>query len=338
MLTALPRRAVRLLATAALLALVAVLAACGGDSDAATGAGATDADGKPVLRVGVQKDGIRSVLTASGLLEDFPYEIEWSEFTSGPPLVEAAAADQIDVAWVGSSPPIFGAAAQAEFKIVATVQEEDQHADSILVPKDSDIRSIEDLKGRKIAVGKGTSAHGLLLNTLNEAGLSIDDVEAQYLTPPDGQAAFQSGQVDAWSIWDPYTTATIDLTDARDLTRETGTESADPALTFEIVSASVLEDDAKREAVTAYLEVLRDAFAWANENQEEWAKGWAEESGMAYETTLAVVKQKVPSVVAVTEEHIAEQQKLADAFADAGEIPATIDFASIVEHGLLEDE
>ena len=105
-----PARTRRTLAAATVsVTMLGLLAGCGSDS-AEAGDG-----GKPVLRVGVQKDGIRSVLTEAGLLEDLPYEIEWSEFTAGPPIIEAAAADQIDVAWVGSAPPIFGAAADAAF-------------------------------------------------------------------------------------------------------------------------------------------------------------------------------------------------------------------------------
>jgi len=322
-----------ILATSLVALLALLLSACGGGGGSTPGAGGSSGD--PVLRVGVQKDGIRSVLTASGLLDDFPYEIEWSEFTSGPPLVEAAAADKIDVAWVGSAPPIFGAAAGAEFKIVAAVVEEDQHSDSILVPADSDITSIEDLVGRKVAVGRGTSAHGLLLNTLTNAGLSIDDVDVQFLAPPDGQAAFQSGSVDAWSTWDPYTTATVDATGAVDLTRATDTVGDDPHLSFEIASQGALDDPARREAVSAYVDLLARAFAWANEHQELWAEGWAEESGLPLETTQAVVQQKVPTVLPVDADHIASQQQLADAFAEAGEIPRTIDFASVVEEGVF---
>lgn len=131
-----------------------LLAACGDDS----------ADGdKPVLRVGIQKDGIRAVLEEAGLLKDLDYEIEWAEFTAGPPIVEAAAADKIDVAWVGSTPPIFGAAGGADFKVVAAVQEADKRENSILVPKGSKITSVADLEGKKIALGRGTSAQGVLI-------------------------------------------------------------------------------------------------------------------------------------------------------------------------------
>jgi len=157
-----------------------LIAGCGGDDDGGGDASAateqknvTEADLKNVtLRVGVQKDGIRAVLEKTGALKDAPYDVEFSTFQFGPPLVEAAGADKIDLAWVGSTPPIFGAAAGSEFKIIAAVKERDSQENSIIVTKDSDIQRIEDLKGKKIAVPKGSSAHGLLLNALKRGGLS----------------------------------------------------------------------------------------------------------------------------------------------------------------------
>lgn len=328
-----PTRCRRLLAAAAALVLAGSLAACGGSD---SGAAADDSGGKPVLRVGVQKDGIRSVLTQAGLLKDLPYKIEWSEFTAGPPIIEAAAADQIDVAWVGSAPPVFGAASDAAFKVVATVVEEDQQNDSILVPADSPIKTIADLAGKKIAVGKGTSAHGLLLNTLASAGLSLSDVEPQYLSPADGLAAFQSGDVDAWATWDPYVTQSVLQDGAVDLTEETGTKADDPYLQFEVASSVSLTEKQTRADIKHFIGLVKQAFAWAKEHPEAWGKGWAEESGMPEATTIAVAKKKASDVVPVSAEHIASEQKLADAFYAAGEIPKKIDFSKIVEPGLVE--
>lgn len=329
MLPSFPRR---LIAVAAAAALSASLAACGGSGSEAS---ASDGD-RPVLRVGVQKDGIRSVLTQAGLLEDLPYEIEWAEFTAGPPIIEAAAADQIDVAWVGSAPPVFGAAADAAFKVVAAVVEEDQQNDSILVPSGSPITSIADLAGKKIAVGKGTSAHGLLLNTLASAGLSLADVEPQYLAPADGLAAFQAGEVDAWAVWDPFVAQAVLQDDAVDLTELTGTKGDDPYLQFEIASSVSLTEDQTREHIKHFVGLVKEGFAWAKDNPEKWGEGWAEESGLPVETTIAVAEKKRTDVVPVTEEHIASEQQLADAFFAAGEIPKQIDFGSIVEPGLIE--
>ena len=198
------------------------------------------------LRVGVQKDGIRAVLEKTGALDGAPYDVEFSTFQFGPPLVEAAGADKIDLAWVGSTPPIFGAAAGSDFKIIAAVKERDAQENSILVPPDSPIQKVEDLKGKKIAVPKGSSAHGLLLNALNRVGLSGGDVKPGSSPPADALAAYSAGQVDALVIWDPFTIQAKQDLEARAIT---GGEPDEAGLGFEIASAKALEDDAKRAAI-----------------------------------------------------------------------------------------
>lgn len=324
--TSLSRRRVRrLFAATAALVLAGSLTACGGGDD-------SDDAGKPILRVGVQKDGIRSVLEQSGQLDDLPYEIEWSEFTAGPPIVEAASADKIDVAWVGSAPPIFGAASGGAFNAVAAVQEADRYQDSVLVPKGSSIASLEDLKGKKIAVGKGTSAHGLLLNVLDAAGLTFDDVEVAYLAPPEGLAAFQSGDVDAWATWDPFVTQEVSQNGAIDLTADH--QELDPYLQFLISSEKSLQDDGKREDITDYVGRVGEAFAWAKDNPDAWGEGWAAESGLPVEVTTAVAKKKQNDVVPISDELIANEQALADSFAEAGELPEKIDFSTVVDNVL----
>ncbi|QCX28312.1 ABC transporter substrate-binding protein [Nocardioides jishulii] len=320
------RRSSRRAAAAVLATLLATsaLVACSAEGD----------DDGPVLRVGVQKDGIRSVLTASGQLDDLPYEIEWSEFAAGPPIIEAAAADQIDVAWVGAAPPIFGAASGADFKIVAAVSEQDKKQDSILVPKGSDVSSVKELKGKKVAVAKGTSGHGHLLMALEANGLSLDDIEPQYLAPADGQAAFQSGAVDAWAIWDPFVTQAVMENDAVDLTVDQ--PETDPYLQFEIASGAALEDDETRDQISDFLERVREAFLWAQDHPEEFGKGWAKESGLPEEVLVEVANKKLTDVGPVRGEHVELIQTLADKFTDSGEIPEKVDIAAIVEPGLIE--
>jgi sulfonate transport system substrate-binding protein len=316
-------------AVAASALLLGSLAGCGsGSADAGE-------DGKPVLRVGVQKDGIRSVLTEAGLLKDLPYKIEWSEFTAGPPIIEAAAADQIDVAWVGSAPPIFGAAADAAFKVVATVEERDQKQDSILVPKGSDVKSVADLKGKKVAVAKGTSGQGHLLLALKDAGLTLADVEPQYLAPPDGQAAFQAGEVDAWSTWEPFVTQAVQEDGAVNITADQGA-TTDPYLQFEIASSASLDEKDTRESIQHFVGLLKEGFTWAVDNPDKWGEGWAKESGLPSSTTIAVATSKAADVVPVSKKHIASEQRLADTFFEAGEIPVKIDFADLVEPGLVK--
>lgn len=341
----LSRRIRRYLALFLTLALAAVLTACGDDDDASAdappaggAAGGSDTDAEidlsgVTLRVGVQRDGVRAVLGQAGLLDALPYEIEWSEFTAGPPIVEAASADQIDVAWVGSTPPIFGAAADANFKIVAAVQERDFQENSILVPAGSSITSVEDLAGARVAVGRGTSAQGLLLNALTRVGLTLDDIEPNYLSPADGLAAFTSGAVDAWVVWDPFVTQAIQEEGAVEIT---GGQPDERGVQFEIASSRSLEDPAKRAAIIDFVDRLRQGFEWAIDNPEPWGIAWAEESGLPESTTIVVAGNKAADVGPVTEEIIEAQQQLADLFFEAGELPVEVDFRSIVEPGIIE--
>jgi sulfonate transport system substrate-binding protein len=325
-----------------LLALAALVAAgCGSSDDDGGGstaagaqstAAATTADGGAdlsgvTLRVGTQKDGIRAVLQKSGQLEGLPYEIEWSTFVAGPPLVEAAGADRIDIAWVGCAPPIFGAAAGAAFNVIAAVKERDSQENRILVPQDSEITSIADLKGKKIAVPRGTSGHAFVLGALKSEGLRTGDVEFAFLAPPDALAAFQSGSVDAISIWDPFATQALETLDAREIVAG---EPYEHGLGFEIASTKALEDPAKVAAIRDYLRRLHAAWQWAGENPDEWAEAWTADSGLPIEVTRVAVLRKASDIVPLDAEILDAQQRLADLFLEEGELSRRVVFADIV--------
>ena len=155
-----------------------------------------------VLQVGDQKGGTESLLRAAGALDNLPYQIAFSTFTSGPPQVEAATAGKIDFAITGNTPPIFGAASNAKVKVVSAYNGGGV-GDAILVPADSPIQSVSDLRGKSILVGKGSSGHGNVLGQLDKAGLTTADVKLVFLQPADALSAFRAGQGDAWAIWDP---------------------------------------------------------------------------------------------------------------------------------------
>jgi sulfonate transport system substrate-binding protein len=325
------RRAVAPLLLLALAALT--LAACGGDDGGSSTAAASGEDGKKVvLRVGTQKDGIRAVLEKSGQLKDLPYEIEWSTFVAGPPLVEAAGADRIDVAWVGCAPPIFGAAAGAAFRVIAAVKERDSQENRILVPADSKIASVADLRGKKIAVPRGTSGHAFVLNALKSEGLGTGDVEFAFLAPPDALAAFQSGSVDAISIWDPFATQALETLDAREIVSG---EPFERGLGFEIASAAALQDPAKVEAIRDYVRRLGAAWRWAGEHPDEWAEAWTADAGLPIEVTRVAVLRKLSDIVALDEEIITAQQNLADLFLEEGELTRAVTFTDIVDESVL---
>lgn len=327
----------RTLAALALVPVLALASACGDDEEqtaAATGASSSSKSGERVkLRVGVQKDGIRAVLEQTGALKGAPYDVEFSTFQFGPPLVEAAGADKIDLAWVGSTPPIFGAAAGSDFKIIAAVKERDAQENTILVPKDSDIRTVEDLKGKKVAVPKGSSAHGLLLNALKRAGLSGKDIQFVFLPPADGLAAFSKGAVDAWTVWDPFTIQAQKQLGARGIA---GGEPDEHGYGFEIASSKALEDDAKRAAIKDYVGRLKKAWEWAGTHPDEWGDAWAKESGLDKEVTRATARVKVSDIVAVDDQIVAHQQALADLLSEEKVLPSEVDFASILDREVLD--
>jgi sulfonate transport system substrate-binding protein len=325
------KRPLALLAAPLLAAAVAAGCGSGADEDLAVAKPASSPSGV-TLRVGVQKDGIRSILEKSGQLEDVPYEIDFSTFAFGPPLVEAAGADKIDVAGVGSTPPIFGAAADADFRAIATIQFRNNEDDGVLVPKGSDITSPEQLKGKTIAVAKGSSAHGLLLQLFHRIGLKPTDVKLNYLAPADALAAFSSGQVDAWSTWHPY----IEQAQADGARQIAGGPPDEHGHSFEIASSKAVADPKRAAALKDYVGRLKKAFDWASENPDAWAAAWSEESGLPIAITKAAVRERLSDIVPIDQKTIDNQQALADRLTADKVLPDSITFKDIVTQGLAQ--
>ncbi|MEU9860222.1 ABC transporter substrate-binding protein [Streptomyces sp. NPDC047971] len=316
-----------LLPAVLLLPLALLASACSSPSSAATD---TDGKGSLVLNVGDQKGGSEAVLRAAGELDDLPYRITWSTFTSGPPLLEAINAKAVDTGAVGNTPPVFAAGADSKITVVAATHG-DPAGEAILVAKDSPLRRTEDLKGRTVAVAQGSSAHYQLIASLRKAGLSLSDIKVSLLQPADALAAFTSGKVDAWAVWDPYTSQVLASGKARVLTDGRGVVNG---LGFQIASPSALADKEKAAAIGDYIERLRRAQDWVHKHPDAWAKVWAKETGLPYEVALAAVKRsngtRIP--VAIDKDAIASEQQIADTFAELKLIPRTFDFADYVDN------
>ena len=160
-----------------------------------------------VVRIGFQKYGKLVLLKSKGTLEDkltaAGYRVVWTEFPSGPPLLEALNVGAIDFGNAGEAPPIFAQAAGAPLQYVA-YEPPAPRGEAILVPKDSKLNSVADLRGKKVALNKGSNVHYLLVKALEKAGIKYSEIEPVFLAPADARAAFESGAVDAWVIWDPY--------------------------------------------------------------------------------------------------------------------------------------
>src|ERR1700752_4621443 len=197
---------------AVLMAAVALLAGCVSriDNSGATQAPATVALSElagVTVQVGDQKGNTEALLRAAGALDNLPYQVVFSTFTSGPPQVEAATAGKIDFAITGNPPPIFGAASNAKVKVVSAY-DGGGTGDQILVHADSPIKTVADLRGKTIAGGQGGSGNGNIRGQRDKAGLTTSDVKLVFLQPADALSAFTQHQADAWAIWDPYTAQT----------------------------------------------------------------------------------------------------------------------------------
>lgn len=324
-----PRRT----APALLLPLALLLAACGGASDAGGSAGGTgsgtDGKGSLTLNVGDQKGGSEALLRAAGELDDLPYRIKWSTFTSGPPLLEAVNAGAVDIGAVGNTPPVFAAASQSKIKAIAATHSSSA-GETILVKKDSPLKRPSQLKGKTIAVAQGSSANFQLVASLKKAGLTTEDVKLSYLQPADALAAFTRGRVDAWAVWDPYTSQALDQADARILTTGEGLTNG---LSFQVAAPAALKDRKKAEALKDYNDRLRRAQDWVFEHPQKWAEVWAKETGLPEKVALDAVKRTRGTAVpvAIDKGAIASEQEIVNTFAGLKLIPRRFDFGDYVD-------
>lgn len=326
----------RLLAAAALLALAA---GCGGGGrDAAIRADGSVDLTKVTLHIGDQKAGSRALLQAAGELKGVKYKIDWSQFTSGPPLLEAANDNAVDVGEVGNTPPIFSAAANGNIDVVGALRS--SVGDSVLVPGNSAIRSLADLRGKTIAVAKGSSANGTLLNTLTKAGLKPGDVTISYLQPADAYAAFSQGSVAAWVVWDPYVTEAVanlgarQLVSGADALHGTGLAGGSPlsnGYSFLTASRAALADAGRNTALADFVTRVDKAEKWAATHLDAWAAIYAQQTGIPFATVKQAIGQIVLSPVPLDDSVVAAEQKLSDAFTAAGQLPGKVAFGSFVD-------
>ncbi|MGU3501315.1 ABC transporter substrate-binding protein [Mycobacterium sp. C31M] len=310
-----------------LVAAALLLTACGGGSETAAPEGPVDLS-TVTLKVGDQRAiSIEVLMQASGQLADAPYKVEFSTFTAGPPLVEAASAGGIHLAQVGNTPAVFGAAAGANIKVVGALEATGK-GDAILVGKDSPVTGVADLKGRKVAVTKGSSANANLLLHLKKAGLGLSDIEPVYVSPADGYAALTRGEVDAWAVWDPYTAIAEQEVGARIIA---AADTAGNGYNFWVASGAGLEDPAVSEAIADFLDRYAVATKWSADNLDTWSAKYAELTEISPEASRTTWTRSLKNPVPLSEDIIASEQEIADAFTEAKEFPGSVEFADFVD-------
>jgi len=279
------------------------------------------------LQVGDQKGGTEALLRAAGALDDLPYKVAFSTFTSGPPQIEAATAGKIDFAITGNTPPIFGAAANAKVKVVSAYDGSGR-GDRLLVRADSSIRSVTDLRGKRIAVGKGSSAHGNVLAQLNRVGLSPSDVTLVFLQPADALGAFTQRQVDVWAVWDPYTAQAEADIPVRSIAEAAGVTNG---AGFGIASDETLADPKRNTALGDLLVRYAKAVRWAKDHPDQWAQKYAADVGLDPEVAAAAQGRSLRLPTALSDELVGTEQQLADLFAESKQIETAPKFDNWVD-------
>ncbi|HZA08740.1 ABC transporter substrate-binding protein [Mycobacterium sp.] len=279
------------------------------------------------LQVGDQKGGTESILRAAGALDHLPYQVAFSTFTSGPPQVEAATAGKIDFAITGNTPPLFGAASNAKVKVVAAYNGGGT-GDQILVQADSPIRSVADLGGKTIAVGKGSSAHGNVLGQLQKAGLQPSDVKLVFLQPADALSAFTQRQADAWAIWDPYTAQAERQLAVRSIAQAKGVTNG---YWFGIASDAALADPKRNTALGDLLIRFERATQWAQSHPQEWAAKYAAAVGLDPQAAAVSQGRSLRLPTELNDDVVASEQRLADLFAASGQIRSSPQFTGWVD-------
>lgn len=256
------------------------------------------------------------------------FKVQWPEFAAGPQQLEALNANGLDIASTAESPPVFSQAAGAPLVYLATTAPNGK-AVSLLVPVNSPIKSVAELKGKKVAFQKASIGHYLLVKALEGAGLKLTDVESVFLAPPDANVAFSQGKVDAWFIWDPFVTRAEQKKVGRVLVD--GGKLRDTANFY---STSRQFYQAHPEVIKAFLEELQKAEIWTQNHPKEVAQLLAPVTQLDPPTLEIMHKKYEYGLRPITEQVITKQQEVADKWYSLGQIPKKVN----VRDGFLTAE
>jgi sulfonate transport system substrate-binding protein len=283
------------------------------------------------FRIGWQKNGVLALAKATGALEKRlgpkGVTVTWSEFSSGPPLLEALGADALDFGPTGDVPPLFAQAAGGSLLYVGAYKGSSA-ASAILVHRDAPIAGLEDLKGKRIAFKRGSSAHNFTVKALRKAGLSLDDITAVDLPPPDAAAAFKTGAIDAWAIWDPYLAVAEEDPHSRLLTTAEGIVES-----WSYFLGNTAFTNAHPEIVLDTLDELKTVGIAAQADLPTTAKALSAITGVAEPVTLKTLARPgadLGRVLLLPPEAEVYQQALADEFYSLGILPKPLKIGDIV--------
>lgn len=283
------------------------------------------------LRIGHQK-GALSILKGRGTLEKrlapLGVSVKWTEFTAGPVQLEALNVGSIDFGDVGEAPPIFAQAAGAPLAYVATTLPRPR-SEAVLVPKGSAIRTVAELKGKKIALNKGSNVHYFIVKLAEKHGLAYADLNLVYLPPADARAAFEKGSVDAWVIWDPFLAAAEKLLEARVLADATGVVG-NRGYYFSSLGYAAKNADVLAVAI----EEINKVDVWGTAHKDELAAEFAALWGLPKPVAELTVARAAYGTSPISKAVLAEQQKIADTFFELKLIPRKINVLEAAAAGI----
>src|ERR1700749_1749247 len=273
------------------------------------------------IRIGYQKNDVLVIARQQATLEAHfasqGVDVKWVAFSSAPPMLEAMNVGSIDYGAVAHSPPVFAQSAGAN--IVYAAGQPITNGQGILVQANSLIRTIADLKGKRVGFTKGSSAHNITVQTLEKAGLTYADITPVYLTPPDAGPAFANGSIDAWSIWDPYFAIGETKQNGRVLVNASEITKTN---SFYIAN----RDFAKNHGAVLQqiIDVTTATAKWAESHRDEVAKSLSAVTGIPLDIQTVAANRSAFAVGPITDDIIATQQGVADRFFKLGLIPRPV--------------
>ena len=279
------------------------------------------------LRIGYQKSSVNLMVTRERRLLDAALpgvSVKWIEFPAGPQILEALAVGSLDFGFTGDTPPVFAQAAGKDIWYVG-IEPPKPASSAILVPADSPVRALADLKGKRVGFQKGSSSHYLVLRALEKGGLQWSDITPLHLAPSDARAAFEKGALDAWGIWDPYYAAAEIDGRARVITTGQGLSSNN---SFYLGSRELTRQPTLVKGLFA---ALSQADALGKANLPQTAKFLSEATGVPLAGTIRFLQRRTSGPVTVLKpSDVADQQRVADAFSRIGLIPRPLKVADAV--------
>ena len=291
---------------------------------------AAHASAQTTLRVGDQKGNSQAVMEAAGVLKDVPYKIEWKEFQAAAPLLEALGAGAIETGLVGDAPFTFAAAANVPVKAIAAVRQS-RDGLAVLVTEKSAIRSFDDLRGKKIATGRGSIGHQLILAALEARGWKPDDVQITFLAPSDAKVAYTQGSVDAWSTWEPYVSQEEVLFKSR---RVITGDGLTPGLGFQVATPTAIKD--KRPELEDFVRRLTAARAWSAGNVNSYAETWGKLMNIPTAVPLNWLSRAKIRITPIDDAVVTDEQTTIDLYHRAGLIKQKLNAADIVDRSFSD--